>query len=624
MRILLVEDDRHLADVLVAMLTGQKYEVDVVHDGQAGWESTQGTDYDLILLDVGLPKLDGISLCKKLRSHDLQVPILLLTSRDNQQDKVKGLDSGADDYMVKPLDFEELAARIRAVLRRQSEAASGVLTWEKMVLDRNTCEVHYDGKPLKLTPKEYGLLELFMGNRQRTFSIDNILDQLWSFEDPPTENTVRAHIKGLRQKLKASGACPDFIETVYGLGYRLNQKLDRPPQPAKSPDSEVSALLKSQLNQSVNKIWERFRANFGDRISVIERAGVAAQAGQLNPQLQQEARQEAHKLAGSLGTFGRAEGSAIARQIEAILQGDTPSSGDRISSLPELTRNLRQTVETPKPPVPEPPGFPGLPTPRLVAIDSDDPFLAELVAEAKHHHIETQIVPDEATLRQLCIRPDTAIENPLPPGEFPHVVLLDFDRHPCRDLLAELNRQTPRVPAIVIATRGDIAKRVEIVRLGGSAFLEKPVAADRAIAVVADVLRQHYATDTRVMIVDDDPAMLATISTFLQPWGIQTVTLDDPRQFWETLEATVPHLLVLDIEMPHLNGIELCQIVRNDPRWQGVPVLFLTAHTDVKIQHQVFAAGADDYLTKPIAGSELATRIVNRLKRTQTRLKFEV
>lgn len=621
MRILLVEDDRHLAEALVAVLTARSYEVDVVHDGQAGWESTQETDYDLILLDVGLPKLDGISLCQKLRSHDFQVPILLLTSRDNQRDKVKGLDSGADDYMVKPLDFEELAARIRAVLRRQSEAASGVLTWGKMVLDRNTCEVHYDGKPLKLTPKEYGLLELFMGNRQRTFSIDNILDQLWSFEDPPTENTVRAHIKGLRQKLKASGAGSDFIETVYGLGYRLNQKLERPPQPPKSPDSSASALLKSQLNQSVNKIWERFRANFGDRISVIERAGVAAQAGELDPQLRQEAQQEAHKLAGSLGTFGRAEGSAIARQIEAILQSDT--GGDRIAALPELTRNLRRTVETPKPAVPEtvrdPGVLSGLHTPRLVAIDSDDPFLGELVAEAKHHNIEPEIVPDEVAVRRLCIRADMS----LPPGEFPRVVLLDFDRHPCPDLLADLNRQTPPVPAIVLAARGDIGKRVEIVRLGGSAFLEKPVAAERAIAVVADVLRQHYAADTRVMIVDDDPAMLATIQAFLQPWGIQTVTLDDPRQFWETLELTVPHLLVLDIEMPHLNGIELCQIVRTDPRWQSVPVLFLTAHTDVKIQHQVFAAGADDYLTKPITGSELATRIVNRLKRTQSLLKFE-
>lgn len=617
MHILLVEDDRHLAEALVAVLTARSYEVDVVHDGQAGWESTQETDYDLILLDVGLPKLDGISLCQKLRSHDFQVPILLLTSRDNQRDKVKGLDSGADDYMVKPLDFEELAARIRAVLRRQSEAASGVLTWEKMVLDRNTCEVHYDGNPLKLTPKEYGLLELFMGNRQRTFSIDNILDRLWSFEDPPTENTVRAHIKGLRQKLKASGACSDFIETVYGLGYRLNQKLERPPQPPKSPDSEASALLKSQLDQSVNKIWERFRANFGDRIAVIERACAVAQAGQLDPQLRQEARQEAHKLAGSLGTFGRAEGSAIARQIEAILQGD--AGGDRISALPELTRNLRRTVETPKPAAPEPPGPPEIPGPRLVAIDSDDPFVRELVIEAKHHDIEPEIVSDEAAVRQLCIRADTS----LPPGEFPRVVLLDFDRHPCPDLLADLNRQSPPVPAIVLAARGDIGKRVEIARLGGSAFLEKPVAADRAIAVVADLLRQHYATDTRVMIVDDDPAMLATIRAFLQPWGIQTVTLDDPRQFWETLESTVPHLLVLDIEMPHLNGIELCQIVRTDPRWQSVPVLFLTAHTDVKIQHQVFAAGADDYLTKPITGSELATRIVNRLKRTQTLLKFE-
>ncbi|MDT9188638.1 MAG: response regulator [Limnospira sp. PMC 894.15] len=154
-------------------------------------------------------------------------------------------------------------------------------------------------------------------------------------------------------------------------------------------------------------------------------------------------------------------------------------------------------------------------------------------------------------------------------------------------------------------------------RLGGSAFLEKPVTIERAIAVVRDVFRQYYAINTRVMIVDDDPQMLAAIQGLLQPWGIQTITLDDPRQFWKTLESSHPDLLVLDIEMPHLNGIELCQIVRNDPRWRGLPVLFVTAQTDRQIREQVFQAGADDYLTKPFTGSELATRIVNRLKRTQ-------
>lgn len=168
MRILLVEDDLHLADALVAMLTSQKYQVDLVNDGQQGWEYIQSSSYDLVLLDIELPLLDGISLCHQLRSHNFQVPILLLTARNNQQDKVKGLDAGADDYMVKPLDIAELSARIRALLRRSSEATSSVLTYEKMVLDTSTCDVSYNGKPLKLTPKEYGLLELLMGNRQRT------------------------------------------------------------------------------------------------------------------------------------------------------------------------------------------------------------------------------------------------------------------------------------------------------------------------------------------------------------------------------------------------------------------------------------------------------------------------
>jgi len=222
MKILLVEDNQYLAEILAQALTEQHYVVDIASDGQAGWELVTAFTYDLILLDVVLPKLDGISLCRRLRSQGHHMPILLLTAQDTSTNKVLGLDAGADDYVVKPFDLQELAARVRALLRRGNVALSPTLEWRGLRLDPSTYEVSYDGQLLHLTPKEYSLLELFLRNSRRVLNRSAILEHLWSsFEDPPEETTIKSHIKGLRQKLKTAGAPPDFIETIYGLGYRL-------------------------------------------------------------------------------------------------------------------------------------------------------------------------------------------------------------------------------------------------------------------------------------------------------------------------------------------------------------------------------------------------------------------
>ncbi|NET13597.1 MAG: response regulator transcription factor, partial [Okeania sp. SIO1H6] len=195
MKILVVEDDQFIAETLADALTEQLFVVDIATDGQVGWEQAQAYDYDLILLDVMLPKLDGITLCQKLRYINQNIPILLLTARNNNQDKVKGLNAGADDYVVKPFNLEELLARIRALLRRGNESASPIKKWGNLCLNPENCEVTYNNKQLNLTPKEYEILNLFMHNNQRVFSCSAILDKVWSFEDTPTEDTVRAHIK---------------------------------------------------------------------------------------------------------------------------------------------------------------------------------------------------------------------------------------------------------------------------------------------------------------------------------------------------------------------------------------------------------------------------------------------
>lgn len=224
MRILVIEDDDRIAHPLAEDLRYQNHVVDIAQDGIAGWNYACSTTYDLILLDLMLPRLDGISLCRKLRQENINAPILILTARDTTTDKVIGLDAGADDYLVKPFELEELSARIRALSRRGKETQALQLTHGQLCLDPSTCQVTYDGKILTLTPKEYMILELFLRNPHRVLTRSDILDKLWDFDKSSGEGTVRTHITNLRNKLKAAGSSESLIETLYGIGYRLEQK----------------------------------------------------------------------------------------------------------------------------------------------------------------------------------------------------------------------------------------------------------------------------------------------------------------------------------------------------------------------------------------------------------------
>jgi DNA-binding response OmpR family regulator len=223
MRILLIEDDANLAETLSEVLKTNHCEVDIARDGEDGWDKSQGDDYNLILLDVMLPKLDGLSLCRRLRSHGNNVPILLITALDASSDKVEGLDSGADDYVVKPLDPPELMARIRALSRRAQISEPTVLRWGDLQLNPGMHEVSFAGHSLHLTPKEYNILELLMHHGRQVLKRITIVEHVWSLDDPPREDTINATIKSLRNKLKSAGAPHNLIETIHGVGYRLSQ-----------------------------------------------------------------------------------------------------------------------------------------------------------------------------------------------------------------------------------------------------------------------------------------------------------------------------------------------------------------------------------------------------------------
>jgi DNA-binding response OmpR family regulator/HPt (histidine-containing phosphotransfer) domain-containing protein len=666
MKILVVEDDLLVADALIGMLSRHNYAVEIAHDGQAGLDCIEAFNYDLLLLDVVLPKLDGISLCRHVRSRGYLMPILLLTSKDSKHDRAVGLDAGADDYVVKPFDPEELSARIRALLRRGNDNSQPILTWKGLSLDPRNCEVTYQHQILTLTPKEYALLELFLRHSQRLFSCGSILEHLWSYEETPSEEAVRTHIKGLRHKLKAVGAPHDLVETVYGIGYRLKsshspatmESVEVAPDRhndvvvARSSPPNSGEVAQSDTPQLLTAIWDRYYDQTIDRVEIVDRAIAALKAGSLSTETRLQACQSAHALAGALGTFGLPLGSQAAKQIELLLDANldlTPAQIPQLQSgLEDLRReiaskgkvaevetkiaapdrdrlsfraaNAKSAEATPTTTYRQERGYansPSPPTTQLLIV-TKDPALAPAVQADTTGNFEI-VSATELTSTQLVTTPD--------------LIILDLDCFPQDTdglaVLADLERDYPIIPVLVLSqptSHADIVAksvdptrqlhhRIEVARRGGRMFLSKPISARQISLAVDRVLQQAQVHQASILIVDDDLLLLAGMTALLSSAGMTVTTLSEPNRFWETLEACNPDLLILDLDMPIYNGIELCRAVRTDPCWTTLPIMFLTAHAAALAIDRVFAAGADDFIPKPALASALVTRIVNRLER---------
>ncbi len=489
MKILLVDDDEVLIERLTNDLAAQHYVVDTTTDGLLGWEYAQSAPYDLIVLDIDLPGLDGLSLCRRLRQTGYSGAILMLTGRGSNSDKVEGLNAGADDYLAKPYTLTELTARLRALLRRFKAMSSPTLHWGQIRCDLNAHLVTVADQPVVLSPKEYGLLELLLRHPDRIFSNTVLLERLWSTDEFPGEETIRTHIKRLRRKLKQAGA-DDMIENVYGMGYRL-----RPAPPATAPElpqlDPAPEQAKAEAARAVAvAAFEQFRPILGDRMAALRQAATALNQPPLPEEVRSMAQGAAHKLAGSLGLFGLTSGSHLARRLEDWLTQPNAAQG------------------------------------------------AEFIALV--NQLEAQLAAG--------------------PGE-------SFE------------------PS------------------GGSGIVPLTV--------------PSRPTDTRhrVLAVDDDPLILAQLQHLLPPWGLDVVAISDPRQTWVALEASPPDLLLLDLDMPHLRGVELCRQLRQQERWQTLPILFLTACREPTAVYELYQAGADDYLPKPILEPELVNRLFQRLER---------
>jgi len=220
MRILVVEDERKLAAVLQRGLREHGYAVDVAHDGEEGLALAEIEPYDLLVLDVLLPKIDGIALCEHLRARQNNVPILMLTARDSLDDRVRGLDSGADDYLTKPFAFRELLARVRALLRRDRPSKHPVIRIGDLEIDTITRSVRRGGRPIALTSKEYAILEYFARNPNRVLTRTQIAEHVWNYDFVAMSNVVDVYVGYLRRKLGDDHE-PRLLHTVRGTGYQL-------------------------------------------------------------------------------------------------------------------------------------------------------------------------------------------------------------------------------------------------------------------------------------------------------------------------------------------------------------------------------------------------------------------
>jgi DNA-binding response OmpR family regulator len=222
MRILVIEDEHRIAQAIKKGLEQERYAVDVAYDGTQGFDLASTEEYDLLIVDRMLPHMDGIALCTSLRQKDIHTPILLLTAKSQIKDKVEGLDAGADDYLTKPFSFEELLARIRALLRRPKEGIDAILSVNDLSLDRASYTVLRNNTPIVLSSKEFALLEFLMRHHHKVVSKEQIIAHVWDYDANVLPNTVEVYIRNLRMKVDHPFAhLPPLIQTVRGFGYKL-------------------------------------------------------------------------------------------------------------------------------------------------------------------------------------------------------------------------------------------------------------------------------------------------------------------------------------------------------------------------------------------------------------------
>ena len=656
MRILIIEDDLQLLDIIKTSLK-HRYTVDGAIDGLQGFQLLSTHQYDLVLLDRSITGMDGLEFCRRIRQQGQQVLVMLMSIQSDTGERVAGLDAGADDYLVKPFALSELEARVRALLRRRMVTELPILTWGQLSIEPSRCHVTYDGKPITLTSKEYGILELMIRNQDRIYSQRALLDNLWPAESAARgEETVRTHMKRLRQKLKPVGA-GDIIETIYGLGYRLNPALNMPAiettdtmvdarfaaveLPAggnlglSNPSRPVEAVGIPQ-ETLVTRFWEKQADQVLQRIQVLDHSVQALQRNPSDESLRSQIREAGQNILGVMGSVclpthlpalqalgawlpttplntpteiqilhkqlgllvnmleGLIQGQSTEQRTidEALKLGSTRDSGERLAEL------------------------------RILVVDTDREWVTQLMSAGYRWGIQVVRVGEVEGIRQ-------SIERACPDGIILHELMLHHNRSQMLPLLEFIQQHCPLIPLWIITQDeipegmlADIARDRQLLsRYQGRGFYPRSLPLDHLIEHMHLQMLQGTTRsplpDAKILIVDDDQLMLSLLKGVLEPWGLNITTCSDPTQVMGLIDQDAPDLIVLDFEMPELNGIDLCEQLRQAELTATLPILFLTAYRDSDTIQNIFSAGADDYVSKPVITPEILTRIFNRLERSK-------
>lgn len=363
---------------------------------------------------------------------------------------------------------------------------------------------------------------------------------------------------------------------------------------------------------AVRAIFERYRGAIEDQIDRIEVATLALLEGHLEAETKRAAERDAHKLAGSLGTFGFAQGSKVAREIEYVLQGPSDLDQQDALRLSELVIALRdslvergeRTVSWPPPAEDESPTGP-----TVLLVDADADLSQRLSMELAGRGFNGVVAADlEAARARLSFEEPTA-------------VLLDIGIGPGPDggliFLNEITTRYEDLPVIVVTARDAFIDRVEVARRGGRGFIQKPQTPSAIAHALVDAIQSSERRGPTILAIDDDPMITGSLQALLQPQGMNVVTSNHPLTAWDLIAEHEPDLLILDIDMPELNGIEICRTLRNDARWAALPILFLSARADTASLTEGFGAGADDFVSKPLVPLEFLARITARLERAE-------
>lgn len=365
----------------------------------------------------------------------------------------------------------------------------------------------------------------------------------------------------------------------------------------------------SSVPGAVRAIFERSRGELSLRVQTLEAMVVALFAGALDESLRAAAERDAHKLAGTLGMFGIPRGSEIARELEqaaAVAGGPARAATPRLA---ELVLELRRQLDAGPGAAPgeqnaDPGGSDGC---GLLVVSGDRALREQLCSEALGSRLRPRGAASAAAARALVAT------------ETPDAAVLDLagGDHEALALLADLAGDELPVAVVVLTGSGDLVDRVEVAGCGARGFIQRTRPPGEVIAAVSATIERRALAQETVLAVCDDPASREALLALLAPLGLRVTALSEPHQLWEQLEEIDPDLLVLDLDMPGLDGIDLCRAVRADVHFGQLPVLFLTAAADARTVQRIFEAGADDYVNKPIVGEELVVRIRNRLDRVR-------